>query len=54
MNLFAWAFADTHLCLRLQLLLRLQFVHLAQELLEQFATLWADALLQLVHASRRR
>ena len=37
------------LCLRLQILLRLQFVHLAEELLEQLAPFRADALFQLVH-----
>jgi hypothetical protein len=37
------------LCLRLQVLLHLQLVHLPEELLEQFATLRADALFQLIH-----
>jgi hypothetical protein len=36
------------------LLLRLQFVHLPDELLEQLATFRADALLQLVHNFIRR
>jgi hypothetical protein len=31
-------FGDTPLCLRLQLLLRLQLVHLPEELLEQLAS----------------
>ena len=42
---FARAFGDTHLCLRLQLLLGLQLVHLPEELLEQLAPFRADALL---------
>jgi len=37
------------LCLRLQVLLHLQLVHLPEELLEQLATFRADALLKLIH-----
>jgi hypothetical protein len=36
------------LCLRRQLLPHLQLVHLAEELLEQLATVRTDALFQLV------
>jgi hypothetical protein len=37
------------LCLRLQVLLHLQLVHLPEELLEQLATFRSNALLQPIH-----
>jgi len=37
------------LCLRLQVLLHLQLVYLAEELLEQLATFRAEALLEPIH-----
>ena len=51
---FARAFGDTRPCLRLQVLLRLQLVHLAEELLKQLATFRAGARLKLVHDLLRR